>query len=58
MEIFLAVVALIGLFIFAVGALLWLIVKPVNPVNVILMVVGGLVFAVAQIIGLIVGLTT
>lgn len=50
MTLVFTIVALIGLVIFAVGAVLWLIIKPVNPVNIIMMVVGGLVFAIAEIV--------
>jgi hypothetical protein len=44
-----AVVALIGLILFAVGAVLFIFVNPPKPVATILMVVGALVYAVAQI---------
>lgn len=44
------VIALIGLIIFAVGAVLYLIIRPTNPVNVLLMVVGGLMYAIAQVV--------
>jgi len=47
MTIFLAVVAIIGLLLFIVGGILHLINK---PYDVILMVVGGLLYAVAQVI--------
>jgi len=47
MTIFLAVLAIIGLIIFIVGGILHLLAK---PHNVVLMVVGGLIYAVAQTI--------
>ena len=47
MTIFLAVLAIIGLIIFIVGGILHLLNK---PYDVILMVVGGLIYAVAQVI--------
>jgi len=56
MGVVLSVVALIGLIIFIVGALMWLIVKPSQPNSVILMVVGGVVFAVAHAIILLIAL--
>jgi hypothetical protein len=50
MALVMSVIALLGLILFAVGAILWLVVKPANPVHTMLMVIGGLIFAVAQII--------
>jgi hypothetical protein len=50
MTLVLSIAALIGLIIFAVGAILHLFTNPPQPRNTLLMVVGGLVFAVAQII--------
>jgi hypothetical protein len=47
MTLFLAIVAIIGLLIFIVGAVLHLFTK---PPAVTLMVVGGLIYAVAQVI--------
>jgi hypothetical protein len=50
MTLVLTVVALLGLILVAVGAVLWLFIKPANPVHVTLMVVGALVFSIAQAI--------
>jgi uncharacterized membrane protein YhfC len=50
MTLVFTIIALIGLIIFAIGAVLWLLIKPTNPVNVMMMVIGGLVFAVAEIV--------
>lgn len=50
MALFLTIVALVGLLIFGVGAVLFLVNRPARPLNVTLMVVGGLVWAVATII--------
>ena len=47
MTIFLAVLAIVGLLIFIAGAILHLFAQ---PHNVILMVAGGLIYAVAQVI--------
>lgn len=47
MTIFLIVVAIIGLIIFLVGGVLHLISKPYDAM---LMVIGGMLFAVAQVI--------
>lgn len=53
MTLVFTVVALIGLIIVAVGAILWLFIKPANPLHVTLMVIGALIFAIAQSILLI-----
>lgn len=50
MTTFLVAVAIIGLAIFAVGAILYLVDRPSKPVYPLLMVIGGLLFAVAEII--------
>lgn len=48
MIIFFAAVALLGLILFAVGAILWLFAKPNRPTTTILMVIGGLLYAVGE----------
>lgn len=50
MALVMSVLALIGLVLFAVGAILWLVVRPANPIHTMLMVIGGLIYAVAQIV--------
>jgi hypothetical protein len=47
MILFLSILAIIGLLIFIVGAVLHLFTR---PYSVIIMVIGGLVFAVAEVI--------
>lgn len=48
MILFFAVVALLGLILFAVGAFMWLLVRPNRPVSTILMVIGGLLYAIGE----------
>jgi hypothetical protein len=48
MTLVFTVIALVGLIIFAVGAILYLFMKPTQPLHTLLMVVGGLVFAIAE----------
>lgn len=50
MNTVLVIFALVGLLIFAVGAVIYLIARPANPSSPIIMVIGGLIFAVAQAI--------
>lgn len=50
MTTFLAVAAVIGLIVFAIGAVLFLVIRPALPIHPILMVVGGLIFAIAEVI--------
>jgi hypothetical protein len=56
MGLVLSVIALIGLIIFAVGGILYLTTNPAHPRSSLIMVIGGLVFAIAEIILLLIGL--
>jgi len=48
MTLVFTVIALVGLIIFAVGAILYLFMKPTQPLHTLLIVVGGLIFAIAE----------
>lgn len=48
MTVVFTVAAVIGLLLVAVGAVLYLFVKPANPVHAMLMVIGALIFAIAE----------
>jgi hypothetical protein len=50
MSIFFAAVAVIGLVIFAVGAILFLVSRPAQPTHALIMVIGGLVFAIGEVV--------
>jgi hypothetical protein len=50
MVLVMSVFALVGLVIFVVGAILYLVNRPVNPGTPLIMVIGGLIYAVAQIV--------
>jgi hypothetical protein len=54
--IVLTVFAVVGLIIFIVGAILFLLARPSRPVNAIIMVVGGLVWALATVIAALINL--
>jgi hypothetical protein len=56
MELLLTVAALLGLIIFVVGGALYLGRRPDTARNATIMVIGGLVFAVATAIGLLIAL--
>lgn len=48
MTVVFIVVAVIGLLLVAIGALLYLFQKPVQPISTLLMVLGALVFAIGE----------
>jgi uncharacterized membrane protein YhfC len=50
MTVFWAIVALLGLLIFVVGAAIFLFRRPTEPSSTFLMVIGALVFAVSQVV--------
>lgn len=50
MTLVFSIIALIGLIIFAVGAALHLFAKPANPSYATIMIIGGLVFAIGEIV--------
>ena len=47
------IIALVGLIIFVVGAALFLFTKPAHPTHTLLMVIGALIYAIAQAVLLI-----
>jgi len=56
MEIFLTIAALLGLIVFVVGGALYLGGRPDQARNATIMVIGGLIFAVATAIGMLIAL--